>query len=187
MPPRLRGGAWGHPGNVQARGLNPAQPSDQIYAAGFVKVPRWHVYLDHRKSKKVSRSYQGQAQSCRYARLSNLSPSPCFTAKVTRELAWDHPVRTRRSSPGLRLMGTSGAPSVWMVMLASSAPPLDTSTPTNTRGAGNENERCSAFGSAGIRLKVPNLPPGVPIFHSCCTQSITPEGYAPASSVPAAR
>ncbi len=24
MPPRLRGGAWGHPGNVQARGLNPA-------------------------------------------------------------------------------------------------------------------------------------------------------------------
>src|SRR4051794_20157201 len=39
MPPRLRGGARGHPGNVQARGLNPAQPSDQKYAAGFVKVP----------------------------------------------------------------------------------------------------------------------------------------------------
>src|SRR5271166_4749257 len=82
MPPRLRGGAWGHPGNVQARGLNPAQPSDQRYAAGFGKVPRWHGYLDPGKSKKVSRSYQGQAQSCRYARLSNLSPSPCFTAKV---------------------------------------------------------------------------------------------------------
>jgi hypothetical protein len=39
MPPRLRGGAWGHPGNVQARGLNPAQPSDQKYAAGLLKVP----------------------------------------------------------------------------------------------------------------------------------------------------
>jgi hypothetical protein len=54
MPPRLRGGAWGHPGNVQARGLNPAQPSDQRYAAGSGKVPRWHAYLDPADPKKVS-------------------------------------------------------------------------------------------------------------------------------------
>jgi len=54
MPPRLRGGAWGHPGNVQARGLNPAQPSDQRYAAGSGKVPCWHAYLDPGTLKKVS-------------------------------------------------------------------------------------------------------------------------------------
>src|SRR5208283_1131192 len=56
MPPRLRGGAWGHPGNVQARGLNPAQPSDQRYAAGFVKVPRWHGYLDPEAVKRLAGS-----------------------------------------------------------------------------------------------------------------------------------
>src|SRR5271167_4966774 len=100
MPPRLRGGAWGHPGNVQARGLNPAQPSDQRYAAGFGKVPRWHGYLDPGRGKKVSR-IEANVYGCTYARLSNLRPSPCFRAKVIRELAWDHPVRTRRSSPGL--------------------------------------------------------------------------------------
>src|SRR5262252_7968831 len=36
MPP---GRSMGAPGNVQARGLNPAQPSDQRYAAGLNKVP----------------------------------------------------------------------------------------------------------------------------------------------------
>ena len=39
LAPTPPGRSVGAPGNVQARGLNPAQPSDQKYAAGLNKVP----------------------------------------------------------------------------------------------------------------------------------------------------
>jgi len=39
LAPTPPGRSVGAPGNVQARGLNPAQPSDQKYAAGSGKVP----------------------------------------------------------------------------------------------------------------------------------------------------
>jgi len=44
----------GAPGNVQARGLNPAQPSDQKYAAGHLKVPYCMCLIRHSAAGKVS-------------------------------------------------------------------------------------------------------------------------------------
>ena len=44
----------GAPGNVQARGLNPAQPSDQKYAAGSVKVPYCMCQLDLNVWKRLA-------------------------------------------------------------------------------------------------------------------------------------
>src|SRR5580658_6816482 len=52
--PTPPGRSVGAPGNVQARGLSPAQPSDQRYAAGSLKVPRRRSCLDIGKRKKVS-------------------------------------------------------------------------------------------------------------------------------------
>ena len=44
----------GAPGNVRARGLNPAQPSDQKYAAGYVKVPYCMCFLDPMMRKTLA-------------------------------------------------------------------------------------------------------------------------------------
>jgi hypothetical protein len=52
MPPRLRGGAWGHPGNVQARGLNHAQHLIRYTQPGPVKFPAGMYWIRPRKVRK---------------------------------------------------------------------------------------------------------------------------------------
>jgi|SRR5579859_1891708 len=65
MPPRLRGGAWGHPGNVQARGLNPAQHLIRDTQPGPVKFPAVVGYLDPENREKVShKAPEGPFTSC---------------------------------------------------------------------------------------------------------------------------
>src|SRR5579864_4313747 len=59
MPPRLRGGAWGHPGNVQARGLNPAQHLIRDTQPGPVKFPAVVDSLDPENLEKVSHKAPG--------------------------------------------------------------------------------------------------------------------------------
>src|ERR1700690_4654733 len=59
MPPRLRGGAWGHPGNVQARGLNPALTSDQNTQPGSIKFPAVFEDLDPGNTKRLARERVG--------------------------------------------------------------------------------------------------------------------------------
>ena len=52
--PTPPGRSVGAPGNVQARGLNPAQSSDQKYAAGSLKVPYCMWLVRHSAAGKVS-------------------------------------------------------------------------------------------------------------------------------------
>ena len=52
--PTPPGRSVGAPGNVQARGLNPAQSSDQWYAAGYLKVPYCIVLVRPEGKGKVS-------------------------------------------------------------------------------------------------------------------------------------
>ena len=73
MPPTLPGRSVGAPGNVQARGLNPAQPSDQRYASADGKFPARMWFFIPQPGQEVSQLEEKMAKGRKTGRRSSFA------------------------------------------------------------------------------------------------------------------